>query len=106
MLLFLSIYIIVLQKQSIVLHPIVNNYLNDFISIILVLKICEIVLKKIKTSNLKLKKRHVFFATAYFSLLFEVVFPVFLSRYTADFYDVIAYFLGAFVFILLENHDS
>lgn len=62
-----------------------------------------LVLRRIYGENFWFSNFHLFVVWVYFSLLFELVFPLFLTRYTADFFDIIAYLVGILIFKMIER---
>lgn len=101
----LSTFVYYLQTINYSLPEIINNYFNDTVSLILLLKICHIVLKLIKGADFKLSPSHIIFIWLYFSFLFEGILPLFYERYTADLYDIGAYLLGVLIYIIIERYD-
>ena len=86
------------------LPKIINNFLNDFLIVPIVLYICLwalILIRKDKYFTLPLFM--VLYVCAFYSFIFEYIAPKFLIRYTADIIDVILYFLGGIVFYILQN---
>ena len=79
-----------------------QNYWNDLIIMPMVFKTCSIILKKIHGQTYVIPIPYLLIGCAYFSILFEIIFPLFLERYTADFFDIILYFLGGFLYYLIE----
>ncbi len=51
----------------------------------------------------KLTWKQVVFIALYLSVVFEFILPKFSSRYTNDLWDILAYFSGAFCFILIHR---
>ncbi|MDT0643008.1 hypothetical protein RM553_09235 [Zunongwangia sp. F363] len=58
-------------------------------------------LKQDKQLNLKILP--ILSLTVFYSLYFELLLPEIMSRYTADFLDVIMYFSGAVLFFLMQH---
>ncbi|GAB2547916.1 hypothetical protein GCM10027189_33210 [Rufibacter soli] len=48
-------------------------------------------------------KYQVAFAVAFVALAFEIFFPLFLPRYTSDFWDVVLYAIGGYIFYRFLN---
>lgn len=97
----------ILQHYNIKLPKIINNYLNDFLLLPMVLKICQSLLRYVKSHQyLKLPYTFCFFIALTYSIFFEIMVPEYSIRYTADFWDVIAYFLGLLFFFLIEGYIS
>lgn len=98
----LSIYF--LQFLNIDLPNFINNYVNDFLIIPIVLFICLLFLRwsrNDKKFNLSLPI--ILYVCFMYSILFEFVFPEYLARYTKDYIDVMLYFASGFLFYLLQK---
>src|SRR5688572_12226839 len=78
--------------------PLLQHYLNDLLCMPLVLTVTVFLQRSFfyRTSGYVLTSYQVGLAMAYFSLAFEVILPLFMPRYTADIFDVLAYSLGGF----------
>ena len=101
--LFLALLTYMLQKFQVVLPEIVNNYLNDFLCIPIVLKSGQYIIQYIKSDfNLKIPYALQITVTVFYAIFFEVIVPIFNDRYTGDSLDVVAYFSGLIVYQLLE----
>lgn len=93
-----------LQKNLILLPPLINNYLNDFLIIPIVLFICLIILRWTRNDkHLSLSLPIILYLCAMYSVLFEFILPGYLERYTQDYIDIILYFLGGFCFYFLQT---
>ncbi|NOQ73082.1 MAG: hypothetical protein GQ574_13840 [Crocinitomix sp.] len=73
-----------------------NNYLNDFLCMPIILTICLVGVRFIK----RIPKFHltpimIFGMTTFYAILFEYILPNSNPIYTADFVDVAMYFAGA-----------
>ncbi|MCA4806882.1 hypothetical protein [Myroides odoratimimus] len=100
----ISVVIYVLQKSHIALPAWVNNYVNDFLTLPLVLSICQYILRKLKKqADLLLPLSLILFVALYYSVYFEWYLPQHNPRYTGDWLDCVMYFSGAGVFYLLNN---
>jgi len=89
------------------LSQIINNYLNDFFIIPIVLFICLIVLRWTRNDkNFTLSLPIIIYVCFMYSILFEFVFPKYLTRYTSDFIDVTLYFTSGIIFFILQNKQS
>ena len=77
----------------------VNSYLNDFLCMPIILTICLVGVRYLKRiPQFKLSPVMIFGMTAFYAFLFEFVLPNSNRIYTADWVDVIMYFLGAFFY--------
>ena len=82
----------------------VRFYVNDFLITPIVLYICLQVLKRTKNNNLyKISVPIILYLCTLYSVLFEVIFPKYLVRYTQDCIDIALYFAGGFVFYILQK---
>jgi len=100
----MATFIYVMQQIGLPLPRLVNNYVNDFLCMPIVLFICQFIVRKIKSSNtIIIPLPVILLITAYFSFYFEYYLPNFNFRYTGDFIDVILYFLGAAFFYWTQN---
>jgi len=60
----------------------------------------------IRNNYYVLAKWHVVFIFFYLTILFEVILPCFSKRYTADFFDVLLYFIGSLLFYFVMNKPA
>lgn len=100
----LTVYL--LQKSEVLLPYFVRNYLNDILIMPLMLKFITILLKRLYGADFRLTNFHLLIIWIYFSFLFEFIFPLYLDRYTADFFDIIAYLVGVLIFKLIEQNGT
>jgi Ca2+/H+ antiporter len=102
--LLLGTLIYTLQYFNIQLPKIINNYLNDFLIIPIVLFACLIVLRWTRNDKkFTLSLSIIVYVCFIYSILFEFVFPKYLTRYTSDFVDVLLYFASGIIFFTLQN---
>ena len=100
----LGLIIYFLQKLNVPLPKLVNNYVNDFLIIPIVLFICLLFLQRIKKDkSFTLSLGIILYVCFLYSLLFEFIFPKYLARYTSDSFDVLMYFLGGITFFILQK---
>jgi hypothetical protein len=86
------------------LPTIINNYVNDLLYLPLVLGLIEFVIRKFKKDSLfKLPIAFVVFLASFYSFYFEYYLPGINPRYTADWIDVVLYFLGGFAYFFSEE---
>ena len=103
----LGTLIYTLQYFNIQLPQIIHNYLNDFLIIPIVLFACLIVLRWTRNDkNFTLSLAIIIYVCFMYSILFEFVFPKYLTRYTFDFVDILLYFLSGIVFFILQNKQN
>jgi len=103
---FSGIFLIVYFLQCIhfPLPSLINNYLNDFLCMPIVLTLCLAFVRFIKKNpGIQLSVFVIFSVTIYYSVYFEYYLPKVNARYTADPIDVLLYFAGAFIFYLLQK---
>jgi hypothetical protein len=88
--------------------PVLQHYLNDLLCLPLALSVTLFLQRSFfyRHSAYVLTAYQVGLAAAYFSLAFEVIFPLFMKRYTADILDVVAYSVGGFIFYKFINHPE
>ncbi|UII76195.1 hypothetical protein LV716_18320 [Flagellimonas sp. HMM57] len=95
------------QRLGIYLPELVNNHLNDFLCIPLVLKIALYAVRHIKSnSDLQIPLALQFCVTVLYCIYFEILLPKVDDRYTADPLDLVAYFLGLIVFGYIERRHG
>lgn len=94
-----------LQKVLAVQIPFVDPYLDSFLAmpILLTLLVVERRLLFRKESGYCLKVWDVVIATIFIAFVVEVVFPAVSDRFTADWWDVVAYGLGSLLFYYTIN---
>ncbi len=90
------------QYYSFSIPELVNNYLNDFLCMPIVLKLCQYAVRFIKSDDqlkipLKISALHL---RHLYAVYFEWVLPQFISRYTADRDRRNPLFLGIIVFLM------
>lgn len=97
-----SIY--VLQKLTIALPLVVNNYLNDLFCMPLVLGALTFIVRKLKNNpRFKLPFGFIFSLSSYYAVFFEYYLPRTNTRYTSDWLDVALYFIGGMLFYLYQR---
>ncbi|WP_310283824.1 hypothetical protein [Flavobacterium piscis] len=82
----------------------INNYVNDFLCLPVVLGYITLLfrwLKKDKTYKISLWA--VLCLASYYSFYFEYYLPAYNTRYSADIIDVFLYFSGGLFFYLLNT---
>lgn len=105
---FSGIFFIVyfLQFIHFPLPALINNYLNDFLCMPIILTLCLGFVRIIKKNkDIRLSGFVIISLTIYYSVYFEYYLPKVNSRYTADPIDVLLYFAGALVFYLLQKKE-
>jgi hypothetical protein len=100
----IALTVYVLQRLMVPLPTIINNYVNDLLYLPLVLGLIEFVIRKFKKDSLfKLPIAFVVFLASFYSFYFEYYLPGINPRYTADWIDVVLYFLGGFAYFFSEE---
>lgn len=84
----------------------VNNYVNDFLCLPLVLGcITQLVRWIKKDAQFHFPLLFILALASYYSLFFEVYLPASMERYTADWVDVGLYFLGGFCYYGISRYE-
>lgn len=96
--------IYILQRLEIPLPLIINNYLNDVLSIPLTLFIILGVVRTWRGKGYLLSVPMIISVVVYYSIYFEYYLPLHNSRYTADLLDVSCYCLGGILFYFIQKH--
>ncbi|MGS4346927.1 hypothetical protein ACKUSY_15325 [Myroides odoratus] len=85
----------------------INNYVNDFLFLPLVLGLCLYVVRKIKDNpKLQLSLPLILGVSLFYCFYFEWYLPQHNPRYTGDWIDCMLYFSGAAVFYLLHREKK
>ena len=100
----LSIYS--MQRLNVPLPTFVNNYVNDFLCLPLVLGALTFIIRYFKNDeDFKFPLLFVLLLASYYSVYFEYYLPKLNPRYTADWIDVVLYFASSVVFFLIQNSE-
>lgn len=85
--------------------PIVHAYLDDVLAPMIVLGLCLSFFQNVFPGdpNFRLSKFLVLVFVVWYAILFEWVFPSYDARHYADILDVLAYLVGALVFLKWGN---
>ncbi|QQU02533.1 hypothetical protein [Myroides odoratus] len=103
----IAISIYLLQQTQLHLPFWINNYVNDFLFLPLVLTSCLFVVRKIKQEQALYLSLPLILGVAFFySVYFEWYLPQHNPRYTGDWKDCLLYFFGAFIFYVLQYYNS
>ena len=101
---FIALTIYMMQRLNLPLPTIVNNYANDLLYLPLVLGAIEFIIRCVKRdSSFRLPLCFVIFLAISYSIFFEYYLPKVNSRYTADWIDVVLYFVGGIVYFFIGN---
>ena len=94
-----------LQFTDYKLLPVLQNHLNDFLIIPIVLWIALAVLRMLLPSqNICIPLTNIIILVIGYSFYFEYYLPTINARYTADGWDVICYILGGIFFYFWQRH--
>lgn len=102
-LLLFGLLVYVSQKMGVILPFFIKNYFNDLLILPIVLWIILAFIREVKGKESSISWGVAIVLATYYSLFFEWYLPQFHPRYTADFYDVLCYFLGTVAFLLLQS---
>lgn len=87
--------------------PFIHTQLADLLCMPIVLGIALFLMRKIKAKPaFVLNATQIIFTVAFYSLLFELLFPLISERQKGDFWDVIAYAIGAVAFHFILNRSN
>ena len=101
---FIALTIYTMQRLQVSLPFLVNNYGNDLLYLPLVLGAIEFLIRRLKRdSSFKLSLGFVIFLACAYSIYFEYYLPKANARYTADWIDVILYFVGGIAYFFIGN---
>ncbi|WP_181305628.1 hypothetical protein [Rufibacter sp. XAAS-G3-1] len=78
-------------------------YLDDLLCLPLILTVTLFLMRLLYGPTVRFSVYHVGFVAVYVSLAFELLFPLFLPRYTGDWCDVGLYAVGGWVFYRFLN---
>lgn len=83
-----------------------SAHLNDLLCMPVILSICLFLIRKISNKDaLRIPLFSAFSLAAFYSVYFELYLPEVTSRYTSDVIDVVLYFIGAFIFWLVQRRE-
>lgn len=78
--------------------------MNDFLCLPIILTLTTCILRYLKQdSSIQLSGILIFGEALFYSVLFEVLLPLYSITYTADYIDVIMYILGAYFYWVMIN---
>ncbi|RDC64979.1 magnesium citrate secondary transporter [Adhaeribacter pallidiroseus] len=98
----------ILEFFKIFTLPFVHHYLDDLLAMPVILTLAVAVQRQwvYRNPQYVLSKIQVIFAVVYVSVWFEGVLPTFSGKYTRDFWDILAYVLGAWFFYRFVNRPA
>lgn len=92
------------KRNGYVAHPLIQGYLSDLLAVPLMLGVILIVLRwYTNDSRFKISNLRILFAFAYISVVFEWFIPMYKSTFHADWWDVLAYGVGAVLYAIIQN---
>ncbi|MHA7057242.1 hypothetical protein ACWGOQ_0008495 [Aquimarina sp. M1] len=92
------------QQTDIRLPVIVQSYVNDFLCMPIILNMCQMMIRKLKSDpDILLSLPLLLFVTTGYAFYFEWYLPQHLDRYTSDWIDVLLYFWGMIFFYWIER---
>ncbi|MGG7034282.1 MAG: hypothetical protein ACI7YS_03700 [Flavobacterium sp.] len=101
-----ALVIYALQKSNIALPSLINNYINDFLCLPIVLGGILFVIRWLKKDDkYRFSFAFIIFMASYYSFYFEYYLPKNNVRYTAEWIDVLLYFSGSLIFFYYEKYD-
>ena len=105
--LLIALTIYVLQRLSIPVPSLINNYVNDFLCLPLLLGGMTFFIWRIKKDYLfEFSFIFVLFLACYYAVYFEYYLPKVNSRYTSDWIDVVLYFSGGVAFYFIQKRKN
>ena len=85
----------------------IDGYLNDFLAMPILFQLCKGTLRMLyQDSKKQLNTSQLVFGCILVSVFFEVIFPQFNPKASADFGDVIAYVMGTFCYGYIQKWES
>ncbi len=92
------------KRNGFIAHPFVQGYLSDFLAIPLMLGVILIIMRWYTNNpSFRFSIAQIIFAFIYMSLVFEWFIPIYRSNFHADWWDVVAYGAGAWVYFKVQN---
>ncbi|MVN90598.1 hypothetical protein [Mucilaginibacter aquatilis] len=94
------------KKTHVALPEFVSYYLNDLLIVPLTALITRTVMRLIfGAKTLILTTGQVLYIVIFYSVIFELILPFYIQRYTADSADVMMYTLGGIFYLLIINRS-
>ncbi|MCK8140384.1 hypothetical protein MW871_00615 [Flavobacterium sp. I-SCBP12n] len=107
LLFIIALTIYALQRLHFSLPSLINNYLNDLLYVPIALGAIQFIIRRLKKDPLfQLPLGFILFLSSFYSFYFEYYLPKVNVRYTADWIDVLLYFIGGVVFFLLQRRNK
>lgn len=100
----LYLYIYISKRNGIIFPPIVQYYLSDLLAVPVVASLSVWFMRwSLQRKKFVLQGWQVIFIVIIFSIVFEMLLPLFMKRYTADILDVLMYITGGLFFWTVMN---
>jgi hypothetical protein len=88
-------------------NTLIDGYLNDFLAMPILFQLCKGTMRILyQDSNKQLNTPQIFVGFILVSVFFEIIFPQFNPKASADFGDVIAYVMGTFCYGYIQKLES
>ena len=105
--LLIALAIYTMQRLNLPLPSLINNYVNDFLCLPLLLGAMEFVIRRLKKDySFQFSFWFVVFLAFYYAVYFEYYLPKVNSRYTSDWIDVVLYFSGGLIFYFSQRKKN
>lgn len=102
-----ALVIYITQRLNIALPSLIDNYVNDFLCVPIVLGGILFLTQWLKKDdNYRFSFTFIIFIASYYSFYFEYYLPKDNPRYTADWIDVLLYFSGALTFFFYKKYPK
>ncbi|MGL4581501.1 MAG: hypothetical protein ACRCVU_00820 [Flavobacterium sp.] len=92
------------QRMGVALPLIINNYVNDILSIPITMSVILTIVRMWRGQTYQLSIGMIISVVIYFSFYFEYYLPKYNLRYTADLLDVCCYTIGGIIFYVLQKY--
>ena len=93
-----------MQRLNFALPSLIDNYVNDFLCLPIVLGGILFIIRWLKKDDkYRFPFAFIIFMALYYSFYFEYYLPTYNPRYTADWMDVLLYFSGALAFFFYKK---
>ncbi|WP_347219590.1 hypothetical protein [Chryseobacterium sp.] len=97
--------VIILLRKNGILIPVINNYFTDLITVPMYCYLIEYIMNSLLGFRWKPDFKFILTSILYLSFLFEVLCPKLSSLFTADIFDVLAYFLGGMLYYFFKTRS-
>lgn len=105
--LLIAVAIYAMQRLSMPLPSFINNYVNDFLCLPLLLGAMEFAVRRLKKDySFQFSFWFVVLLALYYAIYFEYYLPKVNPRYTSDWIDVVLYFSGGLIFYFSQRNKN